>query len=48
MTTEAVVAGGIIGDTVIVDVVTAMDGVTTADPRATKSGALSAAFLCLP
>ena len=41
MTTEAVVAGGIIGDTVVViaGMVTAMDGVTTADLRATKSGA---------
>ena len=50
MTTEAVVAGGIIGDMVVViaGMVTAMDGVTTADLRATKSGALSAAILCLP
>jgi hypothetical protein len=43
MTTEAVVeAGVIIGDAAIT-----MDGVATADLWATRSGALSAAFLCL-
>ncbi|MBC3348527.1 hypothetical protein HU811_17965 [Pseudomonas sp. SWRI196] len=39
MTTVVVEAGGIIGDAVIM-----MDGVTTADSSAAKSGALSAAF----
>ena len=49
MTTEAVGADVIIGDAVIADADAAitMDGAATADPRAEKSGALSAAFLCL-
>lgn len=42
MTTVVVEADVIIGDAVIM-----MGGVTTADSSAAKSGALSAAFLCL-
>lgn len=49
MMTDGVEAGVIIGDAVImiVDAAITMDDATTADPRAEKSGALSAALLCL-
>lgn len=49
MMTDVVEAGVIIVDAVImiVDAAITMDDATTADPRAEKGGASSAAFLCL-
>ncbi|KKA05158.1 hypothetical protein VP02_24415 [Pseudomonas ogarae] len=49
MMTDGVEAGVIIVDAVImiVDAAITMDDATTADLWATRSGALSAAFLCL-